>query len=160
MISSRETRYTGSFRRPEEATVTTKCPFCAMPRERVLFENEHAIVIRDGYPISPGHTLVVPKRHVASLFETTPAEERALLAALRGAREALLRESPPPGRDRPPAAFNIGVNDGTAAGQTVAHLHIHLIPRWEGDVPDPRGGVRWIFPDKADYWTRARGAEG
>jgi len=124
-----------------------------MPPERVLFENEHAIVIRDAYPISPGHTLVVPKRHVASLFETTPDEERALLAALRRAREALLRESPPPGRDRSPDAFNIGVNDGPAAGQTVAHLHIHFIPRWEGDVPDPRGGIRWIFPEKADYWT-------
>ena len=97
--------------------------------------------------MSPGHTLVIPRRHVASFFESTKEERAALLALLDAAREGLDRELRPDG-------YNIGVNDGAAAGQTVPHLHIHLIPRFSGDKQDPRGGVRWIIPDKADYWSR------
>ena len=123
------------------------CPFCTLPRERLVFESELAFVIRDGYPVSPGHTLVIPRRHVASFFETTPDEQAALLKLLNLARIELSQQFAP-------AGFNVGINDGTAAGQTIAHLHIHLIPRYAGDRDDPRGGVRWVLPEKAAYWQR------
>jgi diadenosine tetraphosphate (Ap4A) HIT family hydrolase len=108
--------------------------------------NGHAVAIRDGFPVSEGHTLIIPIRHIASLFEATVEEQAALLELLAQARQQLQEELKPDG-------FNIGINDGSAAGQTVMHLHIHLIPRYAGDQPDPRGGVRWIFPDKAAYWN-------
>jgi len=122
------------------------CPFCQLPPERILHSNEHGRVIRDGYPISPGHTLVIPKRHVGSFFNISNEEREALLQLLEVAKAELDTSSPKP------SAYNIGINDGAAAGQTVPHLHIHLIPRYEGDREDPRGGVRWIMPDKAKYW--------
>jgi len=123
------------------------CPFCTLPHSRIVGQNEHAIWIRDAFPVSPGHSLVVPKRHVGSFFETTEPERTALLALLDVAKAAAKSEYHPDG-------FNIGINDGAAAGQTVPHLHIHLIPRFIGDVADPRGGVRWLVPEKADYWTK------
>jgi len=122
------------------------CPFCTLPRERVLGENEHAVWIRDGFPISPGHSLVIPKRHVGSYFEVTHEERLALMELLDQAKAAAECDVHPEG-------YNIGINDGPAAGQTVPHLHIHLVPRFMGDVPDPRGGVRWVIPEKADYWS-------
>lgn len=122
------------------------CPFCTLPRERILGGNEHALWIRDGFPVSPGHSLVIPKRHTGSFFDTSDAERQALLALLDEARAAAIAEFAP-------ASFNIGINDGPAAGQTVPHLHLHLIPRYEGDQADPRGGVRWVIPEKADYWS-------
>jgi diadenosine tetraphosphate (Ap4A) HIT family hydrolase len=125
--------------------ITQPCPFCNLPAERLVSDEGLALVIRDSYPISPGHTLVIPKRHVGSFFETTPEEREAILAALDHAKAALDAEFSPKG-------YNIGINDGAAAGQTVMHLHVHLIPRYGGDQLDPRGGVRWIFPDKARYW--------
>ncbi len=121
------------------------CPFCTLPTERIIDSNKFAIVIRDGYPISEGHTLIIPKRHVGSFFETTQDEKLALLALLESAQKQLKKEFNPP-------SFNIGINDGKEAGQTVPHLHIHLIPRYESDMADPRGGVRWIIPEKAKYW--------
>ena len=123
------------------------CPFCSLPRDRILHERETAFAIRDGFPVSPGHTLVIPKRHVASLFEVTDAERIDLMSLLVAARDDLDREFRP-------AGYNIGINDGAAAGQTVPHLHIHLIPRYAGDRDDPRGGVRWVLPDKAAYWGK------
>jgi len=123
------------------------CPFCTLPHSRIVGQNEHANWIRDAFPISPGHSLVIPKRHVGSFFETTEPERTALLALLDAAKAAAQSEYRPDG-------FNIGINDGAAAGQTVPHLHIHLIPRFIGDVADPRGGVRWLVPEKADYWTK------
>ncbi len=122
------------------------CPFCNLPGARVLAQNAHGMVIRDAYPVSPGHTLVIPHRHVGSFFDLSPDEGASLLALLEEARRSIEAEHRPDG-------YNIGVNDGPAAGQTVPHLHIHLIPRYAGDRADPRGGVRWIFPDKADYWS-------
>jgi diadenosine tetraphosphate (Ap4A) HIT family hydrolase len=104
------------------------------------------MAIRDGFPISPGHTLIIPYRHVGSFFELA-AEERSALLDLLDKQKARLDE------EFHPDAYNVGINDGAAAGQTVPHLHIHLIPRYRGDLADPRGGVRWIIPDKADYWT-------
>jgi len=105
------------------------------------------MVVRDAYPISPGHTLIIPKRHVGSLFEISAGERTCLLALLDKAKAVVEQEFNPDG-------FNIGINDGPAAGQTVPHLHIHLIPRYNGDSTDPRGGVRWIIPSKADYWSQ------
>ena len=123
-----------------------RCPFCRLDSLRIVSTNVHAIAISDGFPVSPGHTLIIPKRHVASIFELTQEEKGGMLELLTRMRQMLLEE-------RNPDGFNIGINDGVAAGQTVMHLHIHLIPRYAGDQPDPRGGVRWIFPEKADYWT-------
>ncbi len=112
----------------------------------MLGENVHAIWFRDAYPVSPGHSLVIPKRHVASFFEISVEERLAMLELLDVAQVAAERECHP-------AGYNIGINDGRAAGQTVPHLHLHLIPRFTGDMPDPRGGVRWVIPEKADYWS-------
>lgn len=123
------------------------CVFCTLPTERIVSQNGLAIVIRDGFPVSPGHTLVIPRRHVASYFETTAEERAAMLALLESSKAELDNEFRPDG-------YNIGINDGQAAGQTVMHLHMHLIPRYEGDLPDPRGGVRWVIPEKADYWSK------
>jgi len=123
------------------------CPFCNTDNSRVILANTHAIAIPDGFPIAPGHTLIIPKRHIDSFFDATREEQTALLDLLTEMRHRLLTELSP-------AGFNIGINDGAAAGQTVMHLHIHLIPRYAGDTPDPRGGVRWIFPDKAAYWDK------
>ena len=123
------------------------CIFCTLPAERIERRAAHGVVIRDGFPISPGHTLVIPQRHVGSFFDLTEDERTGLLALLDDAKKMLDAELQPQG-------YNIGINDGPAAGQTVLHLHIHLIPRYAGDQDDPRGGVRWIIPEKADYWTR------
>ncbi len=127
--------------------MSDRCPFCEPDRARVLYEDDLVFVLRDGFPISPGHALVIPRRHVASFFETTLAERSALLSALEQAKRIVELDHRPDG-------YNIGVNDGPAAGQTVPHLHVHLVPRFKGDRDDPRGGVRWILPHKADYWTK------
>jgi diadenosine tetraphosphate (Ap4A) HIT family hydrolase len=123
------------------------CPFCNMPEERILCSNSYAFMVRDGFPISPGHTLIIPKRHIGSFFEMDYNESNAIDSLLCMAKTFIEREFKPDG-------YNIGINDGPAAGQTVPHLHIHLIPRYNGEVKDPRGGVRWIIPEKADYWTK------
>ena len=109
-------------------------------------ESPLAMALSDGFPVSRGHCLVVPRRHVRSWFETTEDERREILYLLDEAREAV-------GRAHNPDGFNIGINDGPAAGQTIPHLHVHLIPRYAGDVRDPRGGVRWVLPEQADYWS-------
>ena len=125
--------------------MTKPCPFCTLPLERIIDSNDLALVIRDGYPVSPGHTLVIPKRHIGSWFEITPEEQSAMLDLL-GRAKAVLEE------DFKPDGYNIGINDGPTAGQTVPHLHMHLIPRYKDDLKDPRGGVRWVIPGKAKYW--------
>jgi len=122
------------------------CPFCTLSQERIVEENEHALWIYDGFPVSPGHSLIIPKRHVGSFFEVSTEERLAMLVLLDQAKAAVDDQYHPD-------AYNIGINDGTAAGQTVPHLHLHLIPRYSADVPDARGGVRWVIPDKADYWS-------
>lgn len=122
------------------------CVFCSLSAQRIADANALAVVILDGFPVSLGHRLVIPRRHVGSFFETTQAERQALLELLDRARDAAERE-------HAPAGYNIGINDGAVAGQTVPHLHIHLIPRYEGDRADPRGGIRWVLPEKADYWS-------
>ena len=121
------------------------CPFCHRDSARVVAEDDLTVIYKDGFPLSLGHTLIIPKRHIATLFEATDAEQLALLKALSAAR-AILDEA------HHPDGYNIGINQGAAAGQTVAHLHVHLIPRYQGDTKDPRGGVRWVLPAKAKYW--------
>jgi diadenosine tetraphosphate (Ap4A) HIT family hydrolase len=97
--------------------------------------------------VTQGHTLVIPRRHVPSLFDLTTEERLAMFELLDGAKRELDKRYRPDG-------YNIGINDGAAAGQSIMHLHIHLMPRYKGDKADPRGGVRWILPDKAAYWAR------
>lgn len=122
-----------------------KCPFCNLPKERIFLSNEFGYAIRDGFPVSTGHTLIIPNRHISSWFEATDEERQELFQLLSLAKEVLDDELSPDG-------FNIGINDGPTAGQTVPHLHIHLIPRYQNDIEDPRGGVRWVIPNKAKYW--------
>lgn len=122
------------------------CPFCNLSASRILGGDELALIASDGYPVSPGHVLVIPRRHIGSFFETTAAERASLLQLIDQAKAIIDAEFHPD-------ACNIGINDGRAAGQTVPHLHIHLIPRYAGDSPDPRGGVRWVLPGKAKYWA-------
>lgn len=110
-----------------------------------MLSNASGVLVRDAYPVSNGHSLVIPARHIGSFFELSEAERNDLFRLLDFAQQEL------DGIFRPDG-YNIGINDGVAAGQTVPHLHIHLIPRYFGDLPDPRGGVRWVIPDKASYW--------
>lgn len=121
------------------------CPFCRIAKERVVFETDTALAFYDGYPISKGHALVIPKRHVTSIFALPEGELAGLWECVADLRRMLEQQFKPD-------AFNIGVNDGSAAGQTVSHAHIHVIPRYCGDLQDPRGGIRWIMPNKAKYW--------
>ena len=121
------------------------CPFCTLPYERIIDSNAFGVAIRDGFPVSPGHTLVISKRHIGSWFEINQEEQIGLMELITKAQKILEKEFSPDG-------YNIGINDGPTAGQTVPHLHMHLIPRYKGDMDDPRGGVRWIIPGKAKYW--------
>ncbi len=118
------------------------CLFCS-PRG-VIRQNHLAYTARDSYPVSPGHTLVIPLRHCPDFFDMTPEEMAACMELLVAERRALDAEVKPDG-------YNIGVNVGRAGGQSVLHAHIHLIPRYAGDHPSPQGGVRRIIPWKADY---------
>ena len=118
------------------------CLFCT-PRG-VTRENELAYSTRDSYPVSPGHSLVIPRRHCPNFFELTPEEASACFELLRLERQSLETEFDPDG-------YNIGVNIGKAGGQSVMHVHWHLIPRYLGDHPRPQGGIRHILPEQADY---------
>jgi diadenosine tetraphosphate (Ap4A) HIT family hydrolase len=122
----------------------TPCLFCSVPSSELTLDRPLAMARRDTYPVSPGHTLIIPKRHVVSFFETTD-EERLAMCRLLDEVKAMLDEK------HKPDGYNIGINGGEAAGQSVMHLHIHLIPRYKGDRPDPKGGVRWVLPEKATY---------
>jgi diadenosine tetraphosphate (Ap4A) HIT family hydrolase len=122
----------------------TDCPFCRLPGERILVANAHALTIADAFPVSPGHTLILPRRHVGTVFELTAHEVLAiheLLCAIKKRLDEALK----------PGGYNIGVNVGTTAGQTVFHVHVHLIPRYPGDVANAVGGVRNIIPGRGRY---------
>jgi diadenosine tetraphosphate (Ap4A) HIT family hydrolase len=129
---------------PEEA-VAGPCPFCSPDPERVFHEGDKAFAMWDGFPVNPGHALIIPRRHIASWFDATAEEQAEMLAMVSRMREAIEAE-------HAPAGYNIGVNVGWAGGQTVDHLHLHVIPRYDGDVEDPRGGIRWVIPQRASYW--------
>jgi diadenosine tetraphosphate (Ap4A) HIT family hydrolase len=115
------------------------CIFCNA-EHRIHLANALAFATRDAAPVSPGHTLVVPRRHCESPFELTPDEALACFALLRDVRAELMASG------RPPDGFNVGVNVGAAGGQSVPHVHVHVIPRYRGDVAEPRGGIRNILP--------------
>lgn len=118
------------------------CIFCN-PTD-IVINGEYAYSRSDGFPVSEGHCLVIPKRHVGSIDELTDVELKDLYTVLHQTKVLLLETYLPDG-------FNIGINEGEAAGQTVPHLHIHLIPRYEGDVVCPRGGVQGVIPSKKEY---------
>lgn len=121
-----------------------RCPFCEPDEKMIIWKDDNVYVVRDLYPVSPSHTLIIPFRHFASVFDATDDELRSISRALRFRKEQLERSLAADG-------YNIGVNEGTAAGQTIPHVHIHLIPRFERDVDDPRGGIRGVIPEKKTY---------
>jgi diadenosine tetraphosphate (Ap4A) HIT family hydrolase len=123
---------------------TANCPFCQVEAGRVLDENELAVAIADAFPVSVGHTLVISRRHVADFFDLSEAEMTAVLNLLFRVQRRIAAELRADG-------FNVGVNSGVAAGQTVMHVHLHLIPRFAGDVADPHGGVRNVIPGRGRY---------
>ncbi|MBI5611363.1 MAG: HIT family protein [Deltaproteobacteria bacterium] len=119
-------------------------PFLSASPERWVASNDLAFALRDNFPVSPGHTLVVPRREVATWFDATREEQVAILELVDAVKAQLDAELQP-------AGYNVGFNAGVAAGQTVMHLHVHVIPRFTGDVEDPRGGVRHVMPGKGSY---------
>lgn len=117
-------------------TQQTACELCS--RQEAVLENELAYVRHDNHSLSHGHVLVVPKRHVASFFDMTAKEQSAVLGLLAEIQKSIHKQHSPDG-------YNIGVNVGKAAGQSRMHVHVHLIPRYKGDVADPRGGIRCVL---------------
>jgi len=109
-----------------------------------IIENKYAFAIYDSYPVTKGHSLVIPKRQIKEIFELNKEEYESCFELVRKVKDLLITKFKPEG-------FNIGVNCGEVAGQTIFHAHIHVIPRYKGDVPNPRGGVRNIIPGKGDY---------
>jgi ATP adenylyltransferase len=121
------------------------CVFCDMDSKRIVAENALAVAVRDGYPVTLMHTLVIPKRHTDTYFSLFTSERRAIEQLVDSQRVEIAA------KDQAVGGFNIGINAGEVAGQTVMHCHVHLIPRRGGDVPNPRGGVRHIIPGKGSY---------
>jgi diadenosine tetraphosphate (Ap4A) HIT family hydrolase len=130
---------------PATGSTSDACPFCErMAKGEILIAAPYAAALADAFPVSPGHALVVPRRHVPGYFELSE-EERADVWQLVSEVKARLDG------ERSPAGYNVGINVGEAAGQTVWHAHVHVIPRYAGDVKDPRGGVRWVIRTHAHY---------
>ncbi|WP_312364257.1 HIT family protein [Sphingobacterium sp.] len=118
--------------------------FLELPTDKQVGETQHFFLIRDGFPVSPGHTLIISKELRTDYFELTPEEKADLDNAICLARSLVESELTPDG-------YNIGMNCGESAGQTVFHFHCHLIPRYVGDMENPRGGVRHVIPSKGSY---------
>lgn len=126
-----------------------ECPFCTrIARAKIIVGNELAAAIKDAYPVSPGHILIVPRRHIENFLDMTMEEQAAVWALVDPVRRIVEK-------NRLPDGYNIGVNVGEAAGQTIAHAHLHVIPRYSGDVEDPRGGIRWVIRSQAPYWKKS-----
>lgn len=121
------------------------CPFCNLAKDRLIYSDSVANIFADGYPIAPGHLLITPKIHHRTIFDVPACQQAHLFSLINKAKSIICQSHSPDG-------YNIGINNGEAAGQTVHHVHIHVIPRYEGDVDNPRGGVRWVMPEKAKYW--------
>lgn len=125
--------------------VSDECPFCERATSGDLIAgSEFAVAFADKFPVSPGHSLIVPIEHVGSIFDLDSSSIADVWVLVAEVKSILKAEFEPDG-------FNIGVNDGAAAGQTVEHAHVHVIPRFRGDVADPRGGVRWVVHERAPY---------
>lgn len=119
-------------------------PFLAVPAEQHLAGSDLCFALRDAHPVSPGHALVIPRREIVTWFEATPEEWRAALDLVDALKDTLDRELQPDG-------YNVGFNAGEAAGRTVFHAHLHVIPRFDGDVEDPTGGVRHAVVGRGHY---------
>jgi superfamily II DNA or RNA helicase/diadenosine tetraphosphate (Ap4A) HIT family hydrolase/HKD family nuclease/SOS-response transcriptional repressor LexA len=130
-------------------------PFLKLPESAWLCSNDLAFAVFDGYPVSPGHALVITKRVVETWFDASPDEQKAVMDLVSRAREILDSRLNPR-----PDGYNVGFNAGRSAGQTVPHLHVHVIPRYSGDVVDPRGGVRHVIPGKGNYLHGSGNADG
>lgn len=126
------------------------CPFCQVNPARVFLDTDAILGIWDAFPVSPGHALLIPRRHVATWFDATLQEQQALAEAIARAKEVIDRQATARG-EALPDGYNVGFNAGEVAGQTVFHAHVHVIPRYRGDSPSPRGGVRAVIPGKAGY---------
>jgi diadenosine tetraphosphate (Ap4A) HIT family hydrolase len=126
------------------ASTADRCPFCAVPVDRLIESSEHAFSVFDGFPVSPGHTLIITRRHVPNVFDLSEDEIADIIRLVRAAKLRLDRELSPSG-------YNLGLNVGEDAGQTIMHVHVHVIPRYPGDTSDPTGGVRHVIPGKARY---------
>ena len=121
------------------------CLFCNIPPVRIVLENELAYAVRDGYPVTEMHSLIIPKRHIQDYFDLTKEELIACDQLIRSLKDEISNS------DNSINGFNIGMNSGETAGQTIFHCHIHLIPRRTGDVDNPRGGVRNVIPGMGNY---------
>ena len=120
------------------------CPFCHIDESRIVIKNKVGFVIKDIFPVTTGHSLVIPYRHHCDYFELNHEEKLGLWSLVDETKSSLDSAFNPDG-------FNIGINVGEAAGQTISHVHIHVIPRYTGDTPKPRGGVRGVIPEKQAY---------
>lgn len=121
------------------------CAFCKVEKKRVIYETRYIFVIRDLFPVTHLHSLIIPKRHLPTYFDLDEKELNDLNEVLRHQRDDILR------KDNTVSGFNIGINDGEDAGQTIFHCHVHLIPRRKDDTPNPRGGIRGVIPEKQQY---------
>ncbi|WP_075981814.1 HIT family protein [Bacillus massilinigeriensis] len=121
-----------------------KCPFCTLDNNQILFENDFAFAIYDKFPIQKGHMLIIPRKHVETYFDATSQQIAAIHELIKEGKNKIDFEYGPDG-------YNIGVNIGYYGGQTVNHLHFHLIPRYKGDIEDPRGGIRKAIPNLVQY---------
>jgi diadenosine tetraphosphate (Ap4A) HIT family hydrolase/HKD family nuclease len=119
------------------------CPFCRIDESRIAFSNDLVIAVWDGFPVNPGHLLIVPRRHTSSWVDLNSPEKAAIWSAVDQCQAAISERFHPDG-------FSVGFNEGSAAGQTDSHFHLHIIPRYKGDVVDPRGGIRQVIPSKAN----------
>lgn len=120
------------------------CAFCGIQKNKIIIENNLSIAVYDKYPVNKGHILIITKRHVIDYFDASEEEKESLLSLMEKCRDFLDREYKPDG-------YNIGINCGASAGQTIMHLHLHLIPRYKNDIEDPTGGVRGAIPEKRIY---------
>ena len=141
--NSRQSLYRFHKKTVSESMVN-ECIFCQIPKEEIVAESDLCLAFYDQFPVSPGHLLIIPKRHVAGYFDLTEDEVKAMQTMLFDMKKVIEEVYKPDG-------FNIGVNVGEAAGQSIFHVHMHLIPRYEGDVEYPRGGVRGVIPEKQNY---------
>ena len=127
------------------SNTTEECLFCNKKKQKIIYSSEFIYVVRDSFPVTKYHSLIIPHRHVSNFFDLNKDELKDLSVALKKERESLLN------LDKKITAFNVGVNSGKDAGQSIMHCHIHLIPRRKGDIENPRGGVRGVIPSKQKY---------
>jgi len=124
---------------------TEECLFCNKKKQKIIFSSKFIYIVRDSYPVTKYHSLIIPIRHVSNFFDLNNEELDDANKALKNERQSLLK------LDKSITAFNVGVNAGKDSGQSIMHCHIHLIPRRKGDIKNPRGGVRGVIPSKQKY---------